>query len=73
MLPLKFWSMGSKVVDCGDIGEVVKNDNCDDPDKELVHAQIIAVLQLDRYKACLRCKARVEPSSPHHFLGNVLK
>lgn len=28
------------------------------------NAVIVAVLQLDAYRSCLRCKARVEPSSP---------
>lgn len=38
-----------------------------DSDKEettLSDALIVAVLQLDSYKSCLRCKARVEPESP---------
>ena len=30
---------------------------------ELKNAHIIAVAKLDKHKACLRCKARVEPSS----------
>ena len=63
----KFLSMGkegSKVLDCEDIGEVVNDETYHDPDKELVDAQIIGVLKLDKYKACLRCKAWVEPSSP---------
>ena len=40
-------------MDCGGIGKVVKNEICDDPDKELVDAQIIEVLQFGKYKACL--------------------
>lgn len=62
-MPKEGWS----VVKINDIGEV------EDPESdsetatnkaEVNNAQIIAVPQLDRYKACLRCQARVEPVSP---------
>ena len=39
----------------------------------VVHdAQIVAVCQLDSYKACLRCKARVEPSSEVKDFGSTV-
>lgn len=34
---------------------------------ELQNAQVIAISQLDKRKACLRCKARVEPSAMEGF------
>lgn len=36
----------------------------DNPQNEIVNAQIIGVPQLDTYKSCIRCKARVEPMTP---------
>ena len=64
----KFLSLakdGSEIETICDIGhtatskEVVEND-----DKVITNAQIVGVPLLDKYKACLRCKARVEPSTP---------
>ena len=45
------------------IDEIVDVKPVDDDDKMIQDARIVAVSQLDRYKACLRCKARVEPST----------
>ena len=55
---------GSSTIPIADIGEVEQPDS--DSEFELVNsqvsnAQIIGVPQLDSYKACLQCKARVEP------------
>ena len=49
-----------------DIGAVVEGIDEDDEDGEvtLTNLQVIAVPVLDRYKSCLLCKARVEPSNP---------
>ena len=33
--------------------------------KELTDTEIVGVAHLDRYKSCLRCKARVEPQVHH--------
>ena len=64
----KFLSMGkegSQIVSIEDIGDVVEdNELLDEPDEEIRDAQIVGVAELNTYKACLRCKARVEPSSP---------
>ena len=63
----KFLSMakeGSAVIPIGDIGATVEDDNlAEDGSEELSNAQIVGVLHLDRYKSCVRCKARVEPSN----------
>ena len=57
-----------EVMEVADIGEVEVPNNSDDDDGEvggsLSNAQIIAVPQLDSYKSCLICKARVELSDP---------
>jgi len=55
---------GATIAPIEDIGEVEQPD--DDSDLELVgsqvsNAQIIGVPQLESYKSCLKCKARVEP------------
>ena len=63
----KYLSMpreGATTVPIEDIGEVEQADS--DSEFELVNSQIsdvqiIGVPQLDTYKACLQCKARVEP------------
>ena len=63
----KFLSMGkegSQIIGIEDIGDVVEDSELlDEPDEEIRNAQIVGVAQLDKYKACLRCKARVEPLS----------
>lgn len=46
-----------------DIGEVAQ----DNPERQLQtirDAMIIGVLQLDSYRSCMRCKARVDPITP---------
>ena len=52
----------STILPIDDIGEVAETDH-DNNLHELKNAHIIAVAKLDKHKACLRCKARVEPSS----------
>ena len=62
---VKFLSMakdGSEICPISDIGEVTQGDG--EKDETMNNAVIVAVLQLDAYCSCLRCKARVEPSSP---------
>ena len=59
----KYLSMGSKskVIKIEDIedSKIEAND-----DESVLHgAQIVAVSQLDNYKVCMRCGARIEPSS----------
>ena len=52
------------IEDIADIGEVK---DTQDPKEDLTkinHVRIVGVPQLDKYKACLRCKGRVEPCSP---------
>lgn len=54
---------GSEIRQIPDIGEVSK----DDTGRKLqtiTNATIIGVLQLDSYRSCFRCKARVDPISP---------
>lgn len=36
----------------------------DDVSVTITNARIIGVIQLDKYRACLKCKARVEPLNP---------
>ena len=54
---------GCEVIPILDIGEIAKRPN-EVEDEEITNAQIIGVPQLMKYKSCLRCKARVEPSDP---------
>ena len=54
---------GSKIIPKEDIGEVAVPEGNDDTVGELKKAQIIAVPQLAKYRSCLRCNARVEPST----------
>lgn len=49
----------SKLISIDDIEDAKMVDD----DMMIQDAQVIAVSQLDSHKACLRCKARVEPSS----------
>ena len=48
-----------------DIGNVVEAVSDDAISSEIFNVEIVGVLQLDCYKSCLKCKARVEPLSPH--------
>ena len=52
---------GASVAQVQDIGVVTLNDNSEDDETVIYKAQIVAVPQLNKYHACLRCKARVEP------------
>ena len=54
---------GSQIISIADIGDIVEDDELNDPNEEMRDAQIVSVAQLDKYMACLGCKARVEPSS----------
>ena len=63
----KYLSMGregSDIISIDDIREI-SGDVSNNPGVfEMHNAQIVGVLQLDSYKSCLRCKARVEPLTP---------
>ena len=55
---------GSKFYPIADIGNIKTSEQSnDDQDQTILNAVIIGVLQLDSYKSCLRCKARVESIS----------
>ena len=45
-----------------DIGDTA-TDSEDEEEEELKNAQIVGVPMFDKYRSCLRCKARVEPCS----------
>ena len=56
---------GSKIQPISDIGDIKKDPDVPaDAETSITDAAIIGVLQLDSYHSCLRCKARVEPSTP---------
>ena len=65
----KYLSMpkeGYEIRKISDIG-TVNEDPLDESEREVMelhNAQIIGVPQLDSYKSCLTCKARVDPESP---------
>ena len=52
------------IEDISDIGEVKDTQDPKEDLTEINHVRIVGVPQLDKYKACLRCKGRVEPCSP---------
>ena len=65
----KFLSMpreGAEIIPIPDVGPIDSESNSDSEWEvlEMFNVQITRVPQLDSYKACLSCKARVEPSSP---------
>ena len=65
-LPVKYLSMGregSTITQINDI-ENVQQTSDDSNNSTIENAQIIGVQQLDSYRACLRCNARVEPQTP---------
>lgn len=62
-MPKEGWSV-VKINDIGEVEDPESDSETTTNKAEVNNAQIIAVPQLDRYKACLRCKARVEPVSP---------
>ena len=54
---------GCEIIPIEDIGDVADKPS-EVQDEEIKNAQIVGVPQLTKYKSCLRCKARVEPSDP---------
>ena len=56
-------SEGSEICPIPDIGEVA-HDEAGCSLQTIKNATIIGVLQLDTYRSCLRCKARVDPITP---------
>ena len=64
----KYLSMGgdaTKIIPVEDIGVVAAASDTDDEEEVTLHnVVIIGVPQLDKHKACLQCKARVEPLTP---------
>ena len=54
---------GSEICPIPDIGEVARDD-AGHQLHTIRNATIIGVLQLESYRSCLRCKARVEPITP---------
>lgn len=54
---------GCEIILIGDIGEKVKDEVFQDENKKMTDAEIVGITHLDRYKSCLTCKARVEPSN----------
>ena len=59
----KYISKGQESMMCGieDIGETAIFEDVDTQLTTVKEAQIVAVQQLDKYRSCLVCKARVEP------------
>ena len=56
--------VGCEIVSIEDIGETVRNGEVLQKDfEEVTDAEIVGVAYLEQYRSCLRCKARVEPSS----------
>ena len=52
----------SQIVEVDDIGNTVAYaPDLQENSTTITSAEIIAVPELDKYKGCLRCKARVEP------------
>ena len=65
----KFLSMprdGAEIIPLPDVGPIDTESDSDSEREvlETFNVQVTGVPQLDSYKACLGCKARVEPSSP---------
>lgn len=58
---LGFSQEGSQILPIADMGVVKQLDGEEDKLEELGEAKVIAVMQLEMYRACLRCKGRVEP------------
>ena len=62
----KFLSMaceGSNILPIPDVGDVSNDDDSDNLEM-ITKVVIVRVLQLDSYKSCLRCKARIESTTP---------
>lgn len=62
---------GAVITPIDNIGDVVQPVSEDITSTEIFNVEIIGVPQLDCYKACLKCKARVEPLTAH--LGKCSK
>ena len=56
----------SEIMVIDDIGDVQVDRENDDEQSggSLTHVQIVSALQVNSYKSCLACKARVEPCDP---------
>ena len=70
----KYLSMpkaGAVITPIDNIGDVVQPVSENASSTDIFNVEIIGVPQLDCYKACLKCKARVEPLTPH--LGKCSK
>ena len=64
---IKYLSMARNGSDIEDIGHVsAEVVNLEETHKHIkfCNAQVVAVMQLDKYITCLKCKARVEPATP---------
>ena len=55
---------GAEIVPIDDTGAVAEPVMADAAYTEIINVEIIGVPQLDSYRACLKCKARVEPLTP---------
>ena len=58
---LGFSQEGSRILPIAEMGVVKQLDGEEDKLEDLGEAKVIAVMQLEMYRACLRCKGRVEP------------
>ena len=62
---VKYLSMARNGSQIEDISEVIQEViELDQAHKSIFDAEVVAVVQLDKHKTCLRCKARVEPATP---------
>ena len=50
------------VMAIADIGETAPDDEVQLMDNVLIDAEIVGVVHLEQYRACLRCKAQVQPA-----------
>ena len=62
---------GAVITAIDDIGDVIEAASDDAISTEIFNVEIVGVPQLDCYKSCLKCKARIELLSPH--LGKCSK
>ena len=63
---IKFLSMPREGSTIAEVEDMASDSDAEERQqiKQLSNAQIIGVPHLDTYKACIRCKARVEPLTP---------
>ena len=61
---LGFSQDGSEIHPLPDIGVIQQLDWGEDGLEELCDARIIAIMQLDVHRGCLRCRAHVQPEQP---------